>query len=238
MIKSLIMTKFCPLFLVLAASALPASVTTFSDPAAFLAAAAAIHGAHVEQADLSGTKLNLPQVSLQDYSNWPQYDHLGHPKPLDDPQLGYKADVTKVENGQLEGCIGHACGQIMNVSTVWTFSRPLRAFGATFAYPEPQRQSAGIQTGVTNFTFQDGFFGFVSDDPVTTFTFLQRDVINPDPNFCPSCPPPTTRYTITGLSAALEDGSATLVPESDTLPLCLVTLVFGGLWFVFKKNFA
>ena len=89
-IQSFLMSKFAPLFLLVAATGLSASVTTFTDPAAFLAAAQALHGTVREQDHFSGPKLNLPHVTLQDYSNWPEYDNQGKLKPIDDPEFGYK----------------------------------------------------------------------------------------------------------------------------------------------------
>lgn len=203
------MFRTLPLLALCAASAASASITTFTDQAAFLAAAAAIPGTETLKETFGGP---LTKVHLQDYSDFPHFGPDGKLLPADSI-FGYKAKVTSIGGGRLTGCVGHICnGNVVNVTTVWTFTRPLVAFGATFNYSylddpnNPPRLN-----GIRGLGFRNGFFGFISSDPIGSFAFQAEDAVTPNPTQ-PDLPP-TVTYTMQELLLQQDRIGHAAIPE-------------------------
>jgi hypothetical protein len=167
-------------------------------------------------------------LSINDYSNWPHYDIHGVliPSPT---QWGYPVEVTHIADGQLTGCVGYNCGVgLMNITTVWVFAKPLLAFGATFQYSDRQPQSKGI----LSLNFQDGFFGFISTEPLTKFAFQVAD--NPFGNCGSPCRPPTTHFAMESLYAQVQSGQASIPEPSTGRLLAFLGVTLGGGFLAFN----
>jgi hypothetical protein len=175
------MRRNIPLFLFLTASVSYGSVVFYTNQSAFLQASQQIPNTRTELETFDGPGLNIPVLSFQDYSNWPEYDQQGHILPLPS-YLGYLASTTTLSNGVLNGCEGHACfngeGYVPNISTLWSFNKPIFAFGATFQYLNRDLYTAD---GVSGFPYLDGFSGFVSDQPLTSLLFTAAEDTTQDP---------------------------------------------------------
>lgn len=192
------------------------SVVYFSDPTAFLSAAHQIPNTTTELETFNGPGLSVPNLSFQDYS-----DFVVHAA----------VNITNIENGVLNGCVGHSCvsdtGAAADVTTVWTFAKPIFAFGATFQYlNRDQIQTNGIQ----GLPYVDGFSGFISDTPLSSLLFQVSDAVVVPPSRCPlPCFPPSTEYTMDNLYLQVDPASGSETPEPATLGLITLSLIFLGL---------
>lgn len=198
------------LFLFCAAPVLMSgSAVTFTDQSEFLSAAQQIPNSTVELDTFNGPGLTAPGLRFQDYSDWIS---------------GGPISVSTIDNGVFNGCVGHFCGSHLDDVTTWYFSNPTYAFGATFTYPGKQIDAIenGISAfGITEFPYQDGFFGFVSDTPFTQFMFIANDsVINPFEHT-------TQFYTMDNLYFA-ERRSTASAPEPSTTGLVFAVFALMG----------
>jgi hypothetical protein len=213
------MRRNSPLFVLLAASVSYGATVTYTDQAAFLAAAQTIPNTSTELETFDSGAITAPNLSVQDYSDW------GHHNAV---PLGNISNISN--NGTFNGCVGYNCNDYMYASTVWSFGKPVYAFGATLAYPASEPQAAGIQADGTVFPFQNGFFGFVSDQPFTSLTFRENELNSPPPGGCGACLPATQYYALDNLYIQIDPPGASDAPEPGTFALLTLPLIALGLY--------
>jgi hypothetical protein len=154
--------------------------TVYTDRASFLNAIQTLPAQPyntIEHESFDGP--SIPGVSIQDYTEWSMLGPDGKVIPPPSP-LGYPVSTTTISNGVLNGCEGHFCNELLNITTVWTFSAPIRAFGADFKYADLVDEN-----GLVGFPYQNGFAGFISDEPFTQLTFNAADRTTRPPD-CPT----------------------------------------------------
>lgn len=143
------------------------NIATYTDQAAFLAAAQTIPNTTTELETFSSPAITAPDLSVQTVSGMGPYG----------PYAGY----GRVANGVWRDCLGRPCGdpatgrEYYYSTTTWQFSKPTYAFGATFNYDQDNGPLAsGISLtadtagGNIAAPLTDGFFGFVSQAPFTS----------------------------------------------------------------------
>ncbi|HSU60454.1 MAG TPA: PEP-CTERM sorting domain-containing protein [Bryobacteraceae bacterium] len=128
----------------------------------------------------------------------------------------------------------------MNSSTTWLFAQPIYAFGATFTYgyaslginmscgamPVPGGffTPSGCDYYHGNLPLQNGFYGFVSDQPLENVTVVQGLY-----NSLPLWPPVTQQQSYTMDNLYLQSSA----PEPATLFLLALAGVAG---LIFRKR--
>lgn len=197
------MPKTCLLLLLGTVGVFPAlsSTVTYTNQADFLAAAAATPDTTTELETFSGPAVTAPGLSVVTHGGW-------HPNGAG---YGY------IANGEWNDCVGRDCDVISDSTTVWTFAKPIYAFGATFDYAGWQLSpgfSPGLSLnyGLVDPPIQNGFFGFVSDQPMSSVVVTE----NAWADFIPEVP--EQLYRMDNLYFA-EDSP---VPEPATWALLLV----------------
>ena len=136
------------------------TITTYTDQAAFLAAAQAIPNTSTELETFDSPGIAAPDLAVQTWTDWP--GHRGQ------PGYGHVADGLWLD------CVGKACDTVTDSYTKWIFGKPAYAFGATFNYGGfvdlPGALGISFNYGMVGAPLTNGFFGFTSTDPLSSIT--------------------------------------------------------------------
>lgn len=213
-----------------------ASIITYTDQAAFLAAAQQIPNTITELDTFDSSTPKPPDITVQTWTDWP--GHIGEP--------GY----GHVSNGVWDDCVGKVCGFVTDSFTKWIFAKPAYAFGATFNYGDLSYPitDIGISFGYNwiNPPLQNGFFGFISSTPIGGFT-VTEDVWTD--HSTPGLPIWAIRnaqaYTMDNMYVQIDPpGLSSPAPEPATsaliamslLLLCILARRRGAEWQIYSQR--